>query len=236
MTRDEALQKIKKCLALAASPEAHEAAAAMRQAQKLMEQFVLSAEDVSLADVEEKTAKARNATLQNWEATLCTVVAKAFGCQYFTQQHSGWPMLGHSRRERSFVFIGVSPAAEIAAYAYDVLARQCAKGRKAHMAVQPKNCKPATKSARGDAYAMGWVVGVKDKLPAVEANEKNLQLVQRYKEINHTDLGKADPIDRTKGSNVTHRDWHNGREDGARANYSQGLSGRGSQKQIRLEI
>lgn len=232
MTRDEALQKIKKCLALAASPEAHEAAAAMRQAQKLMEQFGLSAEDVSLADVEEKAAKARNATLQNWEATLCTVVAKSFGCHYFTRQYRGWPMLGHSRCERSFVFIGVSPAAEIAAYAYDVLARQCAKGRKAHMAIQPKNCKPATKSARGDAYAMGWVVGVAAKLPAIGANEKNQQLLQRYQEINHTDMGKVDPIDRTKGSNVSHRDWHEGCEAGARANYTHGLSGRGAQKQI----
>lgn len=33
MTRDEALDKIRKCLALAASPEPHEAAAALRQAQ-----------------------------------------------------------------------------------------------------------------------------------------------------------------------------------------------------------
>lgn len=236
MTRDEALQKIKKCLALAASPEAHEAAAAMRQAQKLMEQFGLSAEDVSLADVEEKGAKAQNVTLQNWEAMLCAVVAEAFGCQYFTQQRRGWPMLGQTRTQRNFVFIGVSPAAEIAAYAYDVLARQCAKERKAHMALQPKNCKPATKSARGDAYAMGWVVGVKDKLPAAATNETNQQLVKRYKEINHGQMSKTEPVDRTKGSNVSHRDWHDGREAGARANYNQGLSGRGSQKQIGLEI
>lgn len=66
MTRDEALQKIKKCLALAASPEQHEAAAAMRQAQKLMQQFGLSEVDVSLADVSEAGQKAVNAPLPLW--------------------------------------------------------------------------------------------------------------------------------------------------------------------------
>ena len=145
-------------------------------------------------------------------------------------------MLGQTRTQRNFVFIGVSPAAEIAAYAYDVLARQCAKGRKAHMALQPKNCKPATKSARGDAYAMGWVVGVKDKLPAAATSETNQQLLKRYKEINHSQMGQTKPVDRTKGSNVSHRDWHDGREAGARAKYNQGLSGRGAPKQIGLDI
>ena len=60
MTRDEALDKIKKCLALAASPEAHEAAAALRQAQKLMAQFGLTETDVTLADVGEVRQQAQN--------------------------------------------------------------------------------------------------------------------------------------------------------------------------------
>lgn len=227
MTRNEALQKIKKCLALAASPEAHEAAAAMRQAQKLMQQFGLTAEDVSLADVEEKGAKACNASLQQWEAMLVVLVAQAFGCQYFTSQRRIF-----GRTERTFVFVGVSPAAEVATYAYEVLARQCAKDRKAHMAKQPKNCKPATKTARGDAYAMGWVAGVKGKLPAPELNERSQQLVQRYQEINHAELGTAAVKDRTKGSNVSHRDWHDGIAAGERAGLNQGVGGREAQKQI----
>lgn len=227
MTKDEALQKIKKCLALAASHEPHEAAAAMRQAQKLMAEFGLTAEDVSLADVEEKGSKACNVSLQQWEASLCALVAQAFECQYFTSKQSLW-----GRTERRFVFVGVSPAAEVASYAYEVLARQCAKDRKAHMAKQSKNCKAATKSARGDAYAMGWVAGVKDKLPAPAVNERNQLLVQRYQEINHADFGKAEPQDRTTGRNVSHNDWHDGVMAGKRAGLNQGIAGRGAQKQI----
>ena len=43
--KDTALAKIKKCLALAASPNPHEAAAATRQAQKLMAEYGLTETD-----------------------------------------------------------------------------------------------------------------------------------------------------------------------------------------------
>lgn len=78
MTRDEALQKVKKCLALAASSEQHEAAAALRQAQKLMAAFGLSEVDVSLADVSECQQKAPSAPLVRWEAALAHAIAEAF--------------------------------------------------------------------------------------------------------------------------------------------------------------
>ncbi len=48
MTRDKALAKIKKCLALGRSTNPHEAAAAMRQAQKLMAEHGLNDTDVKL--------------------------------------------------------------------------------------------------------------------------------------------------------------------------------------------
>lgn len=231
MTRDEALQKIKKCLALAASPEAHEAAAAMRQAQKLMQQFGLSETDVGLADVEEARTTARSVTLTDWEAALVNLVAEAFGCEVFTGKQHGWPMLGQ-RTARVFTFVGIGPAAEVAMYAYDVLSRQCAKGRKAHMAKQPRNCKTATKSARGDAYAMGWVAGVRAKLPAPTPSEKHEQLLRKYSETKYAQAKEEKAKDRTKGRNVADRDWLDGLEDGRRADFHQGLHGQTPQAQL----
>lgn len=154
MTRDEALDKIKKCLALAASPEAHEAAAALRQAQKLMAQFGLSEADVTLADVAEVRQQAQNVPMVPWEVALASLVATAFGCETYTTQR---PKLGKGlqvRRLRYYVFIGVGPAPEVAGYAFDVLACQCAKDRRRHIGQQSKNCKPKTKVARGDC--IGW--------------------------------------------------------------------------------
>lgn len=55
MDKNTAIDKIKKCLALSKSDNPHEAAAALRQAQKLMALYKVDALDVSLADVTEET-------------------------------------------------------------------------------------------------------------------------------------------------------------------------------------
>lgn len=85
MNRDQALSKIKKCLALAQSSNPHEAAAAMRQAQKLMAEHNVTETDVSLADVAEAVAPARLNALTNWEAMLSGLIAQAFGCDHFSR-------------------------------------------------------------------------------------------------------------------------------------------------------
>ena len=48
MDQEKIIDKIKKCLALAKSDNPHEAATALRQAQKLMEQHNLTEQDISL--------------------------------------------------------------------------------------------------------------------------------------------------------------------------------------------
>lgn len=229
MTRDEALDKIKKCLALTASPEAHEAAAALRQAQKLMAQFGLSEADVTLADVAEVRQQAQNVPMVPWEVALASLVATAFGCETYTTQR---PKLGKGlqvRRLRYYVFIGVGPAPEVAGYAFDVLARQCAKDRRRHIGQQSKNCKPKTKVARGDLYAEGWISGVRGKLDRFAGNERDAALIAQYMQQRHAGMGSADAKSRTKGRNVTHNDWHQGREAGRRAELNHGVQGSAAQ-------
>lgn len=48
MDRDKALDRVRKCLELSSSPNPHEAAAAMRQAQKLMRQHSISERELGL--------------------------------------------------------------------------------------------------------------------------------------------------------------------------------------------
>ena len=232
MTRDEALDKIKKCLALAASPEAHEAAAALRQAQKLMAQFGLSETDVTLADVAEVRQKAQNAPMVGWEAALAGLVARAFGCDFFT---SAGLKLGRSlqvRRQRYYVFIGVGPAPEVAGYAFDVLARQCARDRRRYIGLQNKNCKAKTKVARGDLYAEGWIAGVQDKLGQFAGNVRDDALIAQYMAQRHSSMADAVIKDRTKGKNVTHNDWHQGQKAGRNAELNNGLGGAAPQALI----
>lgn len=154
-----ALGKIKKCLALSRSANEHEAAAALRQAQKLMQEHGISDEALQLSDVSTDRSKMHSQAIPQWEVSLAYSVADAFGCDVIIQTEYLF-VLGETKKRKNYVFIGVAGAAQIASYAQDVLARQCAKARSAHVAAQPKSCKQSTKTARGDAFAAAWVYAV----------------------------------------------------------------------------
>jgi len=151
MNRDQALAKIKKCMALGRSANPHEAAAAMRQAQKLMAEHGLSDTDVELSDVSETTcAAALNAP--DWEVFLANVVAQAFGCDVLWTATRKW--IGHKpRRQMAVLFIGVGSHPEIAGYAWQVLDRQCARQRLDHIRQQP------TQDRRTDRRRAGRAAG-----------------------------------------------------------------------------
>jgi hypothetical protein len=229
MTRDEALDKIKKCLGLAASPEMHEAAAALRQAQKLMAQFGLTEADVTLADVGEARQKAQNVPVVRWEAVLAGMVARAFGCDTYTSASLVLVQARQFRRRRYYVFIGVGPAPEVAGYAFDVLARQCARDRRRYIGLQSKNCKPKTKVARGDLYAEGWIAGVRDKLEHLAGNARDEALIAQYMAQRHAAMTDIGIKDRAKGKNVTDNDWHHGQKAGRSAELNHGVRGGAAQ-------
>lgn len=227
MNRDQALSKIKKCLALAKSSNPHEAAAGMRQAQKLMAEHGLSETDVTLADVGEHGAKLRMKTITTWENLLARKVAEAFGCDFIiktTARQIGY-LPRSIQRDRSFNFIGVGAAPQVAAYAYEVLGRQCAKARSEHIAKQPKNCKPITKTARGDEFAFGWVMAVQALLDQVAGNEANKLLIEQYTQACYPDLTTANTKDRTKGRNISTNDLHQGIQAGKSAQLNRGVGG-----------
>ena len=198
MTRDEALKKVKKCMALSRSANEHEAAAAMRQAQKLMAEFGLGEQDVSLADVREARVKTRCAAMNAWEVSLVNLVARAFGCMQFRSQHGSYNSAGNWTVCKEWVFVGLDASADIAGYACDVLLRQCSAARLAHIAKQPKNCKPITKTARGDAFAKGWVLGVADKVEAFAQPTRNEALLLTYMERNHGEMKSVKAQDKSK--------------------------------------
>ena len=193
MTRDEALKKIKKCLAMSRSANEAEAATALRQAQKLMEQFKLEETDISLLDVGEAKARASSSAANAWELRLVRLVASAFGCEQFAIVSEDFNSAGNFIRKRDWVFVGISHAHTIAAYACEVLVRQCARQRQTHIAKQPRNCKQATKTVRGDQFAAGWVAGVEEKVRAFAqpATDKQLLITYIQREYGEMTQGKV---------------------------------------------
>jgi hypothetical protein len=225
MTSDQALAKIKKCLALAKSQNPHEAAAAMRQAQKLMAEHNLDEQEVSLADIAESGVAAISTANNLWESALSHAVANAFSCSIFSRVSWGGPRWGSPAKKRQYVFIGVGAAAEVASYAYEVLSRQCAKARLEHVRKQPKTCKPITKTARGDQFALGWAIGVREMLDKFANSERNQELLESYMATKHADLKTVKPKDRSVGRNVRNDDIHQGVISGRSAKLQHAVNG-----------
>jgi hypothetical protein len=229
MNRDQALAKIKKCLALSKSSNANEAGIAMRQAQALMAEHMLTPEDVALADINTKECSTRTNSGPKWEVALGNIIATAFGCSVLWTRDGGRLLSNRVVYKHAVVFYGLLSAPEIAGYAWDVLSRQCAKGRLAHIRAQPARCKPITLTARGDLYAMGWVRGVSSKLESFAQPEKNTLLIEQFKAAKWPGATSGQAADRTKGRNVTPNDFFVGHRAGSQAELNHGVSGAAQQ-------
>lgn len=228
MDRETALAKIKKCLALAKSSNANEAATALRQAQKLMEQFDLNELDVSLADVKEAEQPAVSNAIPQWEANLSKIVAEAFGCEVFLKTGRKLTYIGSTKKTKDYTFVGVGPAAEVAAYAFRVLSRQCARDRQLHVAEQSKRLKPSTRTARGDAFALAWVYAVERLIERFANSERNTNLLDAHMSKYYPGMGSVTPKNRHISPHVRDQSWLDGRQAGEKARLDRGIGANAS--------
>jgi hypothetical protein len=153
--RERILRKVRACLRLAASPNHAEAAAALRQARKLMDEHGLSEADALASDVRhaDATTRQRGAKPPSSLIDLVHLVAATFRCQ---------PILRSDGGKTTIRFFGVDADAEVAAYAFVVLRRQLEKD-KAHHTRRVR--KRVVKEQRGEAFARGWVAAVDAQQP-----------------------------------------------------------------------
>lgn len=163
---DRIIRKIKHCLALARSSNEHEAAAALRQAKKLMDKYRLTETDIHLSTVGRADIATSVSRLKRWERTLAAAVAETFNCQ--TIITSEWNDLGH--RRKGLYIVGVSPAQDIARYAYEALhVKLCYDRRRYIKRIKAQGGASRTShETRGDHFAIAWVSEVWSKLEALK--------------------------------------------------------------------
>lgn len=182
MDRKKALSKIKKCLAMAASNSEHEAAAAMRQARALMDQFSLTDDDVLAAEIEEVTIKGKSAQrVPLWQEQLGSVVSGAFGVKLMWRY--GGVRMARTRVVRApgcFVIVGRPPATEVAKYAMEVLLRHAHKARSDYCAGPLKGRPKAEKTRRCDLYSLAWVVAVRKQVDAFAQPCRDAAAIEAY--------------------------------------------------------
>lgn len=177
MENKKLLAKIKKLLALAKSPNPHEAASALAMAQKLMKEYQISQEDVEITTKESETLFARRTPM--YIHKLLRVICLAFGCEGYL---SKWD-------KAKAVFLGQEERPEIASYCFDVLYRKLMKARKEFIANQSKRLKRSTLIARADLYCEGWVQGVYENIEEFAMTPREKGLIERY--MSKLNLAKA---------------------------------------------
>lgn len=218
------LDKIKKCLALARSSNANEAAIALGQAQKLMARHGITDADLELSEINQADVHACNArNPTQWVIALMCMVAEAFGCE---------PVLGSKLKGADVSFIGPGSQPEIAAYAYTVLYRQLRADRGHYISSLNIRLKASTKTRRGDLFAEAWVTEAAKKVQKMVRSEHTSQLIETYKEQHFTGLSE------TKGRICKpHKRDHaaslEGRVKGRQAQLHHGMGGTAEQ-QLRI--
>jgi hypothetical protein len=218
----EIIAKIKKCLALSASSNEHEAEAALRQARKLMEAHGISGLDIQAAEAEERRAKSgAKSQPANWEAMLAGKIADAFACQVIFSS-------GFWRGVGDWCFIGCGAAPEVAHYAFTVLHRQAKRAREEHIKARLKRCKVSAKTRRADLFSEGWVRSVARTIAAFSGTEQQAAAIDAYMAKHYPALGSLKSRDRNDGRKLRdheYSDYAAGQRSGRDAQLNRGVGG-----------
>lgn len=184
---DRILNKIKKCLALSNSPEPHEAAAALRQAQKLMEAYGVSQTDLSWSEIGEAEIKSKASVsrIKNWELRLVNLVAKAFGCNLLWLRSNSHATDVYGR----YVFIGLKPQVVMAQYTCEVLQRKLIAGRTRFVSTLPATMSRKNKTIEADGFCQGWTDGIAKTVHDFGMSSEQSARIEEY--ARSRALGKA---------------------------------------------
>lgn len=191
MDRNKVLSKIQKCMNLSKSSEPHEAAAALRQAQKLMEAHSISKDDLDRVGYSSEKVFVpiqANKKLPAALARLVILVRKAFGVEAVMGREVRVSDLSYT-----VTYIGPDHRVAMASYTHTVIFRAMNKGWTAHLAAHPY-----LKGDRGAraGYQLGW-------LDAIEAQVMELRMTDE--EATGTELVKTQlfpTLVKSKSSNM----------------------------------
>lgn len=201
--KDKILDKIRKCMALSASSNEHEAAAALRQARALMEKHGITDTDVLASAAGQARTKAGGASRPAiWEAQLAAATAAIFGCESFFGEGAAW-----AGRPGQWVFIGTGARYEVAKYCFEVLLRQVKRARAEHIKAVLRRCRPATKTRRADLFCQGWVTSAVSKAEKLALPEEEEQALNAYLAKTYPSLQEITVTRRNEKKRMSETDW-----------------------------
>jgi len=227
MSREDAIQKIKKCLALSKSANQHEAASALRHAQALMEKYNIDVDDAELLGI--VNAEILGSGSQKppvFESMLAQSIAKLMDCKVFLS----YQMNRRSSTSKVIAvwhFAGFDPAPEIASYAFDVLYRQLKKARTTFINTTLKRVQiRANKVKRADMFCEGWVLEASEQARRIKPNTEKLKQIEAHikKTTELTTFKPKNRNEKTRDSSRSRNDYWSGRQAGKEAQINHGMN------------
>lgn len=167
MDRAKVMDKIQKCLNLGKSSNEHEAAAAMRQAQKLMELYDVSERELgAIGYTNEKVQTAIQAGIKIplGLSRIASLVCHAFGVKAVFGREKLVSDLNFS-----VSYFGPEHRVILAGYAHVVIARALEAAWKAHMKANPGD-KGVTGARAG--FQVGWLESVRKSVEEFACTEE----------------------------------------------------------------
>lgn len=208
------ITKIKKCLALSESANPHEAAAAMRQAQKLMAQHNIDMAAVNRPEIIELGVSSRHSVSRpkRWELALVAGIAQTFGCRFYF-------LLGTSYAASrdgvygKYIFVGTYEQVVIAEWTATALFnRHQHLRRERYNQLKSANLNRTEISTQLDSFSTGWVVAVVEKVVEMA----NPEVVEKAIEEKLNTLNLQDGIQAKRQAEISPADYVAGRELGRR--------------------
>lgn len=178
---DNIIRKIEKCLALSRSSNEHEAAAALRQANKLMAAYNVTAEALVGAKIGTFKAKTDSWTRPPaWEIHLLRAVKRAFGCEAIL--HTGYGGCSDRKNNRLTLieYIGVKYQAELAAYTHEVIRGQVSRAR-AKYSASLEGYTRGEKIAAGETFCQAYVESINAQIIALAVPPEQAKAIHALK-------------------------------------------------------
>lgn len=194
---DKILDKIKKCLALSKSSEPHEASAALRQAQKLMQMHNVSDIHIKFTDIGKQNVKSKFSVsrVKDYELNLIKMIAQAFGCRVIWTRSSSYSENVYGQ----YTLIGLSSQVQLCAYTCDVMQRKLVKAKNEFVRSLPEYYMRAHKVVESDGFAKGWVEAVRKTVVEFAQTTEVKALIDEYTNITFPSLSKLKPQNRKAG-------------------------------------
>lgn len=171
-SNDRILRKIAKCLSLSESNNPNEAGRALAQAKKLMDMHGISQTDLDMASVKDTFVTVTKAqSIPKHLRYLMSIMRHVFGVKVISNTGPG----GSNAR-----FIGFQEAPEIAAYAYEVLAKQLMADRKDYLKSLGRDVPSSRKTRLANLFCIAWTQSVYTKVEKLKAEIPNPEIIDTW--------------------------------------------------------